>query len=72
MLGVPAGELPDDRAGRALAVYRAYVGEVVGTASPLLLRVCDLEGVDLDVLTLKLRPGLVWEQWLCGVRPYDA
>ena len=71
-LDMPADALPTDRVGRRLAVFRAYVGAAVTTVSPLLLRVCATNGVSLDELAMKLRPGMVWDEVICGVRPGDA
>lgn len=71
-LGIPPDQLPKEREDRGLAVYRAYLGAVIETASPLLFRACALNGLPVDELALRLRPGVAWEQWLCGVRPLDA
>lgn len=51
------------------AAFRAYVGEAVTTVSPLLVRLCELEGHDLDALVAKLAPLGAWPPWLCGWRP---
>lgn len=72
VLGVSLDDVPRNRDARRLAVYRAYVGQAVQTASPLVFRVCELHGADLDGLAFELRPGMMWDQWLCGVRPRDA
>ena len=54
-----------------LEAYRTYLGEVVTTVSPLLLRLCADEGHDLDELVGGLRPGVPWHPWHCGTRPRD-
>lgn len=71
-LGIAPDELPTGRENRALALYRAYVGAAVDAASPLLCRACAINGLPVDELVLRLRPGCKWEQWLCGVSPLDA
>jgi hypothetical protein len=71
-LGIAPDQLPTRRDERALAIYRAYVGAVVQTASPLLFQACALNGLALDEVVLRLRPGVRWEHWLCGTRPRDA
>lgn len=71
-LGLDPEQLPVGREERALAIYRAYLGDAVTTVSPLLLRVCDLNGMSLDGLVQQLCPAMFWDQWLCGVRPGDA
>lgn len=58
------------RVGR-LQAYRNYVGETVATISPLLLRVCADQGLDLDELVHRLAPDRFWVSWLCGPRPIE-
>jgi hypothetical protein len=55
--------------GARLALYRNYVRATVSQVSPLLLRWCALERVDLRRLALDLRPDRPWISWLCGPRP---
>lgn len=57
-LGLPRDALPDDLGGRRLAVFRAYTGGVVRTVSPLAVRICAMEGVELDEVAMDLRPGM--------------
>lgn len=72
VLGVQLDDAGRTLDARRLAVYRAYVGQAVRVASPLAFRVCELHGMDLDAIAMELRPGMPWDQWLCGVRPGDA
>ena len=51
-----------------LESYRAYVGAVVATVSPLLIAVCEQEGRDLDALVHAMRPDAPWDPWVCGAR----
>ena len=49
--------------------YRAHFGQAVRTVSPLLLRVCECENLDLDVLVARMGPRGAWPNWLCGPGP---
>lgn len=70
-LGDGLGELAREVADGRLALYRDYVGSTVTRISPLLLRWCELEGVEIDDLTWRLAPDRPWTSWLCGPRPPD-
>lgn len=56
---------------RRRLLYRDYVGATVTKITPLLLRWCGLEGLDLDELVDRLGPDRPWTPWLCGPRPTD-
>ncbi len=54
----------------ALDHYRAFHARTLRQVTPLLVDVCALEGLDLDELSLRLRPQGEWRRWLCGSTPH--
>ena len=43
------------------ALFRTYHGAYITSVSPLVLAMCEAEGLDLDSLTERLRPFGRWE-----------
>jgi hypothetical protein len=70
-LGRGLDDLAREVAEARLALYREYVGSTVTRVSPLLLRWCELERVEVDDLAWRLAPDRPWTPWLCGPRPPD-
>ncbi len=58
-------------AAARLGIFLDHVGRAVEFVSPLLLRLCRIEGWNVDLLAHRLRPDATWTPWLCGRRPSD-
>lgn len=53
-----------------LDCYRVVHARTLRQVTPLLLDICALEGIELDDLSLRLRPWGEWRRWLCGSTPH--
>ena len=65
----PGLSLIVDRELRRHELFRAYHGACINSVSPLLLALCNAEGLPLDELAERMQPHGCWREWLSKQRP---